>query len=192
MEEKRCILCNKPYNYKYSMFGRGCLDNLYELLDIKKPSRFILIGKEPEDLTIEDKITDNLLIKSTVFNETIKSLIEKYGKETGKFDLKDYERNGVLLKFEGGDLLYSLHNATMFVNAIKNENSTWKLDGNIIDTYDFTEFKDLKEYVDKKESMLTDIFSTLLNNFRVVSSEYGVIKKYNINIKFNFSNYEIK
>ncbi len=192
MEEKRCILCNKPYNYKYSMFGRGCLDNLYELLDIKKPSRFILIGKEPEDLTIEDKITDNLLIKSTVFNETIKSLIEKYGKETGKFDLKDYERNGVLLKFEGGDLLYSLHNATMFVNAIKNENSTWKLDGNIIDTYDFTEFKDLKEYVDKKESMLTDIFSTLLNNFGVVSSEYGVIKKYNINIKFNFSNYEIK
>lgn len=177
MEEKRCILCNKPYNYKYSMFGRGCLDNLYELLDIKKPSRFILIGKEPEDLTIEDKITDNLLIKSTVFNETIKSLIEKYGKETGKFDLKDYERNGVLLKFEGGDLLYSLHNATMFVNAIKNENSTWKLDGNIIDTYDFTEFKDLKEYVDKKESMLTDIFSTLLNNFGVVSSEYGVIKK---------------
>ena len=65
----------------------------------------------------------------------------------------------------------------MFVNAIKNENSTWKLDGNIIDTYDFTEFKDLKEYVDKKESMLTDIFSTLLNNFGVVSSEYGVIKK---------------
>ena len=136
-----------------------------------------VFGKEPEDLTIEDKITDNLLIKSTVFNETIKSLIEKYGKETGKFDLKDYERNGVLLKFEGGDLLYSLHNATMFVNAIKNENSTWKLDGNIIDTYDFTEFKDLKEYVDKKESMLTDIFSTLLNNFGVVSSEYGVIKK---------------
>ena len=27
--EKRCVLCNKPYNYKYTMFGRGCLDNLY-------------------------------------------------------------------------------------------------------------------------------------------------------------------
>lgn len=27
--EKRCVLCNKPYNYKYAMIGRGCLDNLY-------------------------------------------------------------------------------------------------------------------------------------------------------------------
>lgn len=30
--EKRCVLCNKPYDYKYAMFGRGCLHNLYGLL----------------------------------------------------------------------------------------------------------------------------------------------------------------
>lgn len=36
------------------------------------------------------------------------------------------------------------------------------------------------------------IFFTLLNNFGVVSYEYGVIKKYNVKIKFNFSNYKIK
>lgn len=41
MEEKRCILCNKPYNHKYAMFGRGCLENLYELLEISKPSKFV-------------------------------------------------------------------------------------------------------------------------------------------------------
>lgn len=41
MEEKRCVLCNKPYNYKYVMFGRGCLDNLYGLLEFSKPPRFI-------------------------------------------------------------------------------------------------------------------------------------------------------
>ena len=41
MEEKRCLLCNKPYNYKYTMFGRGCLDNIYEELGIHKPSRFV-------------------------------------------------------------------------------------------------------------------------------------------------------
>lgn len=29
MDEKRCILCNKPYDHNYVMFGRGCLDNLY-------------------------------------------------------------------------------------------------------------------------------------------------------------------
>ena len=41
MEEKRCILCNKPYNYKYAMFGRGCLNNIYGLLGYNKPPRFV-------------------------------------------------------------------------------------------------------------------------------------------------------
>lgn len=41
MGEKRCILCNKPYDYNYTMFGRGCLDNLYGLLEFSKPSRFV-------------------------------------------------------------------------------------------------------------------------------------------------------
>ena len=357
MDEKRCILCNKPYDYKYVMFGRGCLDNLYGLLEFSKPSKFVwnkelylctriawrnhkfflskkkkfalaqkyialnylnimnyefldgikakiskdissisvfsknivesisftlndiyklfnysqkfdelikefqninweevdekvaenfiksmsfifdvtkkpnpisyavfysmqytfwqvvviggiikdkklsarllsnslsLFGKEPKDLTIQDSVTDELLIESSVFNNKIKELTEKYGKETGMFDLGDYEKDGIVLKFEGGDLLYSLHKATMFIKAIKNEDNTWNLEGEINDTYDFTEFKDLKEYVDNKEEIFTDIFSTLLNNFGVVSYEYGVIKKYDVKIKFNFSNYKIK
>lgn len=151
-----------------------------------------LFGKEPEDLIIQDSVTDELLMKSRVFNDKIKELIEKFGEEIGRFDLQDYEKDGVLLKFEGGDLLYSLHKATMFVKAIKNEDNTWNVEGEINDTYDFTEFKDLKEYVDNEEAIFTDIFSTLLNNFGVVSSEYGVIKTYDVKIKFNFSNYKIK
>ena len=151
-----------------------------------------LFGKEPKDLIIQDSVTDELLIESSVFNNKIKELTEKYGKETGMFDLGDYQKDGIVLKFEGGDLLYSLHKATIFIKAIKNEDNTWNLEGEINDTYDFTEFKDLKEYVDNKEEIFTDIFSTLLNNFGVVSYEYGVIKKYDVKIKFNFSNYKIK
>jgi len=356
MSEKRCIICNKPYNYHYLMFGRGCLDNLYELLGFSKPLKILnkenylctriawrnhkfflnrnkkrelakkyialnylnkmnckfledikekiakdidgitmfsknivdtisftlndiyklfnctqkfeklieefqnirweevdkkiaenfiksmsfifdltkksnpisyavfysmqytfwqvvviggfltdkslsakllsnsltLFGQEPEDLTIEDKVTEELLIESIAFNDKIKELTEKYGKETGKFDLRDYEKDGVPLRFEGGDLLYALHKATMFVKALKNEDGTWRLEGEINDTYDFIEFKNLKEYADNKEAILTDIFSTILNNFGVASSEYGVIKTYEVKIKFNFSNYEIK
>lgn len=44
MEGKRCIICNKPYNYHYKMFGRSCLDNLYELLGFSKP--FKILNKE--------------------------------------------------------------------------------------------------------------------------------------------------
>lgn len=40
MSEERCVLCNKPYDYEhYYLFGRGCLNNLYELLGIEKPPR---------------------------------------------------------------------------------------------------------------------------------------------------------
>lgn len=41
MEEKRCLLCNKPYDYKYKMFGRNCLDNIYGILGFHKPPRFV-------------------------------------------------------------------------------------------------------------------------------------------------------
>ena len=38
-EVKRCIICNKPIENEDDMFGGGCLDNLYELLDIPVPKR---------------------------------------------------------------------------------------------------------------------------------------------------------
>lgn len=36
-EEKKCIICNKTFDYKNDMFGRGCLNNLYNQLDIPIP-----------------------------------------------------------------------------------------------------------------------------------------------------------
>ena len=39
-KEKRCIICNRPYNYHYDLFGRNCLMNLYTQLNISK-FRFI-------------------------------------------------------------------------------------------------------------------------------------------------------
>lgn len=80
-------------------------------------------------------------------------------------------------------MLYALHDATMFVKANKDKENKWNFEIEIIDTYDFTDFKELKEYADGK-SVITDIFSTLLNNFGVVSSEYGVINIYDVKIKF--------
>ena len=38
--EKRCKLCNKPYTYRYDLFERKCISNLYLQLNIRNP-RFI-------------------------------------------------------------------------------------------------------------------------------------------------------
>ena len=39
MKKSVCKLCNRRYNYKYSMFGRGCLNTEYELLNVQKPEK---------------------------------------------------------------------------------------------------------------------------------------------------------
>ena len=69
------------------------------------------------------------------------------------------------------------------MKANKDKDGKWNFKIEIIDTYDFTDFKNLKEYADV-EDVISDIFSTLLNNFGVISSEYGVIKTYKLKIKF--------
>lgn len=320
MDEKRCLLCNKPYNYKYEMFGRGCLDNLYDLLGISKSPRIIwnkelylctriawknhkfflnkkkkyvlaqkyialsylnkmnyetlndikekisndiknikafsknivetisislneiyklfnytqnfifdltkrnspisyavfyamqytfwqvvvvggilanmklsarllsnslsLFGNEPKDMLIDDERTIKSILESIAFKEKIKILINKYGKDKKEFIINENSPvEDTDIKFEKTDLLFALHNATMFVKANKDEKCKWNFEIEINDIYDFTDFKNFKEYTND-ESILTDIFSTLLNNLGVISSKYGVIKTYNIKIKF--------
>ena len=39
-EDRKCILCNRPYDYKYIMFGRTCLENLYKQLKVGKIGSF--------------------------------------------------------------------------------------------------------------------------------------------------------
>lgn len=141
-------------------------------------------GQEPNDLVIEDKETTDLILKSESFKNRIKQLIQKYGEGKEEFIVDDSAPTlDTLIRFENSDLLYALHDATMFVKANKDKENNWNFEIEVIDTYDFTDFKELKEYADGKD-IKSDIFSTLLNNFGVVSSEYGVIKIFDVKIKF--------
>ncbi len=350
MEEKRCLLCNKPYDYKYKMFGRGCLDNIYGVLDFHKPPKFVwnkeaylctkiawknhkyfltkkkkydlaqkyialnylknmnfdalkdieekmlkdiknitpfskdtvelmtftlndiyklfnyyqkfekiikdfqninwkeideevangyikslsfifdltkknnqiayivfysmqymfwqivvigglftnkplsaklltnslsVFGKEPNDLVIEDEEIKNILLKSPIFKKKLEQLIEKYGEGKNEFIVdKKSPREDTLIRFDDADLLYALHDATLLVKGRKDENNKWNLEIEIKDTYDFTDFKELREYADEENGKMKDILSTTLNNLGVASSEYGVIKVYDVKIKF--------
>lgn len=350
MEEKRCILCNKPYDYKYAMFGRGCLDNMYGVLGFRKPPRFVwnkelylctriawknhkffltrkkkydlaqkyialnylnkmdfsalkdieekiskdinnittfskniiplmpltlnsiyklfnyyqkfekiieelqnvnweevdkktaesfikslsfifdktkkydpisyevfysmqyvfwqvvvigglftnkplsaklltnslsTFGKEPSNLLIEGEEIKSTLLKSKIFRDRLKKLIKKYGEGKEEFIVDEgYPEEDNLIEFDDADLLYALHKATLKLKAKKDTDYTWNLEIELNDTYDFTEFKNLKEYVNEENAIVKDILSTTLNNLGVVSSEYGVIKVYDVIIKF--------
>ena len=355
MDEKRCILCNKPYDHNYVMFGRGCLENLYELLKISKPPRIIrnkemylcnriawrnskfLIGKkkkyalakkyialnyldrmnydflddvkekiskdinsisiflrniidsisfslndvyqlfnysqrfdeimkqleninfedidekiaektlksisfifdvtkktnpilyvgfysmqymfwqlvvaggiladmklsarlllnalvqfkqEVKDLVITDDETINQIKESEEFKKKIKELIEKYGNGKEQFSTNNSDNTDCNIEFENKDLFLAIHGSSIHINAVKNQDNSWNMDIEISDIYDFTDFKSLKKYVKSNSSLIMSIFSTTLNNFAVVSSEYGVIKPYNLKIKFKIENYK--
>ena len=120
-----------------------------------------------------------------MFKDKMKQLIQKYGEGKNEFIVDDSApAEDISITFDSKDLLFALHNATVFVKAQKNEDDIWEMEVQIKDTYDFTEFKDLKEYADNKDGILEDILSTTLNNLAVVSSEYGVIKIYDLEIRF--------
>lgn len=364
--EKRCVLCNKPYDYKYQMFGRGCVDNLYTLLEIKKTPRIISdkelylctriawrnhkfflnknkkyalaqdyialnylnkmdlefledtkekissdirkisafsknnvrnvpfelndvyqvfnyyqkfeeiinktknvnwkdideqtvnsfieslkfifdvnkkanpisyvifyamqyafwqivvaggiltskklsaklllnslspLGKDSKDLLINDEETIKKIKESKEFNEKIKEIIEKYCKDSNKFSGNSKNNEDCKIEFndedndnnqKNNDLFYAIHGASTNIELEKNEDETWNINMKIEDTYDFTDFKNLKKYVKSNKNLYTSVFSSTLNNFAVVSSEYGVIKPYKIIINIQENNYKVK
>lgn len=158
------------------------------LVDLKLSAALLqksLVGfgqSEHENIEITDDEITNLVKQDEEFKSKIDKLIKEC--ETDTIELKDYP-----VEFNGKDLLFSIHKATLNLKATKNEDNTWNLEIELRDTYDYTEFKNLKEYVTSNASIPKSIFSITLNNFAVVSSEYGVIKPYKFIMRFEINNY---
>jgi len=121
------------------------------------------IGKEPKDLVINDEETIKKIKESKEFNEKIKELIEKYCKENNKFSGNSIYNEDCKIEFNGenqnkdenkdNDLFYAIHGAPISIDIEKNEDETWNINMEIIDTYDFTDFKNFKKYTTSNESL---------------------------------------
>lgn len=139
-------------------------------------------GDENNILIIEDENVSNTLFENEEFKDKINDLLKEYNT-----DIKEK-----LISFSGGDLLLSLHNATLNLKASKKENGNWDLMIEIIDKYDFTDIKDLKDYVTSTDSIMMSISSSTLNNFAAISSSYNVIKPFNFKIIIKNDDYKIE
>jgi hypothetical protein len=177
------VFYSMQYTFWQLVVAGGILTNM-KLSARLMTNSLSLFGQEPSDMLIEDNETIQTILDSKSFKDRINKLVKKYGKNKEEFVVDDSApTEDILIRFDKNDLLFALHDATMFVKANKDKEGKWNFEIEIIDTYDFTDFKELKEYADA-EDVMVDIFSTLLNNFGVISSEYGVLKTYNIKIKF--------
>ena len=107
--------------------------------------------KEENILTIENENITKILFENKEFKEMINSLLTD----------NNVNIENKLISFSEEDLLLSLHNATLNLKAIKKENNNWNIDIEIIDKYDFTDIKNLKDYFSSTDSITP---YCLLNN----------------------------
>lgn len=167
------------------------------LVDMKLSAKLlrnslVAFGKEPNDLIIDDDETINEIKESKEFNKKIKELLEKYCKDTNQFSANSLNNDDCNIEFNDKDLFLAIHGSPISVDIEKSEIKGWNIRFEITDTYDFTDFKNLKEYATSNASLPMSIFSTILNNFAVVSSEYGVIKPYKVTILIQEKDYMVE
>ncbi len=180
------IYYSMQYKFWQLVVAGGVLANM-KLSSILLLNSLSLFDEKPKNLIINDEEIIKRITDSKAFKNKVSFLIGKYGENIDMFELNNNNNIDTLIRFDESDLLLALHDATMFVKAKKEKEEKWNLEIEICDTYDFTDFKNLKEYSDSERSVIMDIFSTTLNNFGVVSSEYGVIKTYDLKIPFQYT-----
>ena len=125
------------------------------------------------------------------FKEEITYLIKKYSKDNViKFnDNISNNQEESHYQFENNrDLFYSLHSVAISIDGIK-ENNYWNINITLTDTYDFTEILSNDKYNKGNKKYLSLV--NILNDFAAISSQYGVIKSYDIMIKFSWSNFNV-
>ncbi len=135
-EEKRCIICNRPYNYHYDLFGRSCLANLYTQLNISNPrlisnkekhlcnviarrSFKLFLSKEKKNALTENYIALDYLKRIDLkFTEDIKNSIKENIRKISFF--KKYVKS-MLPTYSLNDF-YKIYNDYMEFKKLLNEN----------------------------------------------------------------------
>ena len=84
------------------------------------------------------------------------------------------------MAFKNSDLYFAIHKANIEMKAEKNEDSSWKADITLSDTFDFTKFKTPLDYYFDANNIPKSILSSTLYNLAFISQKLGVIKEYNV------------
>lgn len=86
------------------------------------------------------------------------------------------------LNYKDADLFLALNNTKINVKGYK-EDKKWNLHITITDIYDFTDLKELNEYVD--DNILKSFLGSILNNSAMMSNAFNILNTYHITIKFD-------
>ena len=133
------------------------------------------ISDKPSDLTFNNGFIVDSIIEDDTFKQKVKDILQK-NKRKSEIDITE------IISFNNGDLQASIHNATIHINGVK-KNDKWYLKIDIIDEYDFTDLKELQEYIDDK---IKGFILSTANNAAMLSTSCGVLNTYNLKIEFDY------
>lgn len=89
----------------------------------------------------------------------------------------------IIVTFDTGDLYYSLHTNTIYLNGYRRKDGKWIVNARMNDIYDFTRitsFMGDEEYEWAKKFGL----GTIANDVAVISQKTGAIQPYNVTVDF--------
>lgn len=142
----------------------------------------------PKELVItEGKIVEEIK-NDAQFKKKINDIVKKYETDGVEQFNTNSDESGII--FDNSDLYFSIHKAD--INVIgKKENEKWNLEIELIDIYDYSELKKIKEYIKDANSVPKSIFSSFIYNLAHISVMFGVIKEYKVIVRFTIDNYEV-
>lgn len=143
---------------------------------------------EPKDLLITEGEIVEEIKNDSQFKTKLNEIVEEYGKNKLEFNTENGKK--LSLQFDNSDLYFSIHKADIKVIG-KKENDKWNLEIELIDTYDYSEFKKIKEYIKDANSVPKSMFSSFIYNLAHISSMFGVIKEYKVIVRFTIDDYEV-
>ena len=180
---------DKPYlnetTQRSQYFIWKCLAILFKSIGFTFSAKCLenSLKRSPNNMEITSGRIVNKIKKDKKLIDEINKII-KNNNEKLEFDVKDK------VKFDDGDLLLALHKATLNVIGKKQIDNTWNLHIELIDGYDFTDYKEINEIIGGNISLLERL-GNIANNFAMFSTSCNVIREYDINIKFNIDNWKV-
>ena len=137
------------------------------------------LKENPKDMEITSgKIIEDIK-KDENLKKKVNKIIEEHKTEM-RFNTKE------IIRFNDGDLLLALHDATLNIIGEKQSNNVWNLQIEILDTYDFTDYKEIQEIIGGNANLLERL-GNIANNIAMISTSCNVIREYNIDIKFDIN-----
>lgn len=138
------------------------------------------LEKNPKDFIITDeKIMENIKTDQN-FIDKMNKIISKYGTKN-EFNISIEDKESVT--FENSDLYFAIHIAKIEMKAKKENDSTWNADIILSDTFDFTKWKGIFEYIKDANSIPKSMISSTLYNLAFISQKLGVVKEFEVVVK---------